>query len=70
MIDCPLCGAWANVLQTRHNKTTNKIRRRYECANEHRFSTVEEVDVRAVSATRVSRGRPAVHDCGAVRMDH
>lgn len=32
---CPHCGAWSNVLETR---TT---RRRRECANGHRFSTVE-----------------------------
>lgn len=34
---CPHCGAWTNVLDTR------ATRRRRECANGHRFATVEVV---------------------------
>lgn len=32
---CPTCGAWSSVLATR------EISRRRECANGHRFSSVE-----------------------------
>lgn len=39
---CPECNAWALVLQTRQRKTENVTARRYECANGHRFSTVEQ----------------------------
>lgn len=34
---CPHCGAWSTVLATR------ATRRRRECANGHRFNTVETV---------------------------
>jgi transcriptional regulator NrdR family protein len=40
---CPLCGAWAIKKETRPNQTENTMRRRYECGNLHRFSTVERV---------------------------
>lgn len=40
---CPECDVWAIVLETRHRKTKNATARRYECANGHRFSTVEQV---------------------------
>lgn len=33
---CPLCGEWSTVLETRGT------RRRRECANQHRFNTVEQ----------------------------
>lgn len=42
-MDCPECGAWAIVKETRANKTKNTTRRRYECANEHRFTTEEKL---------------------------
>lgn len=32
---CPTCGAWSSVLETRG------VTRRRECANGHRFSTIE-----------------------------
>ena len=35
---CPWCNAWTFVLDTRHGK------RRRECANGHRFRTVEITD--------------------------
>lgn len=37
---CPLCKAWAVTLETR-GRPHNEMHRRYECANEHRFSTKE-----------------------------
>ena len=38
---CPHCGAWAKVLSTRTQSGGHLTRRRYECANEHRFTTTE-----------------------------
>jgi transposase-like protein len=37
---CPQCKAWAIVLETR-SKPNNETYRRYQCANEHKFSTKE-----------------------------
>jgi transcriptional regulator NrdR family protein len=37
---CPICDTWTHVLETRATKTKGK-KRRYECANKHRFSTLE-----------------------------
>lgn len=39
---CPDCGAWTLVKETRRT-FDNEKRRRYECANEHRFSTLETI---------------------------
>jgi len=39
---CPVCKAWTRVLETRRQPDSSK-RRRYECANGHRFNTREEV---------------------------
>ena len=39
-MNCPRCGAWSSVLETRKTQDGHK-RRRYECANLHRFSTLE-----------------------------
>lgn len=39
---CPECGVWVRVVETR-NGPDNTKRRRYECANLHRFTTVESV---------------------------
>jgi len=36
---CPECGASTRTLSTRSRKDGRK-RRRYECANKHRFTTV------------------------------
>jgi len=41
-VKCPLCKAWADVLETR-GRPHNEKHRRYECANHHRFSTKENV---------------------------
>jgi transcriptional regulator NrdR family protein len=38
---CPTCNAWASVKDTRQR--VGSTYRRYVCANEHRFSTTEEV---------------------------
>lgn len=40
---CPQCGAWTSVLETRR-RLDNTKRRAYECANLHRFATVERVE--------------------------
>lgn len=42
MIVCPTCGVWASVLDTR-KREGNTTKRRYKCANEHRFDTLETV---------------------------
>lgn len=39
---CPVCNAWTLNLETRTNQD-GTVRRRYECANTHRFSTLESV---------------------------
>ena len=39
---CPVCGTWTLVKETRKT-SDNRKRRRYECANEHRFNTLESV---------------------------
>lgn len=44
---CPQCNAWTRVLETRH-KYNNETYRRYECANGHRFSTMERVKIKEV----------------------
>lgn len=46
---CPECGTWTIVKETR-TSTGNTRRRRLECANEHRFTTLETI---IVSKTRV-----------------
>ena len=47
---CPLCGADTRTLETRDT------RRRRECFNEHRFTTVETVVHEDLMALK--RGRP------------
>ena len=39
---CPECGTWTIVKETRIS-TGNTRRRRLECANMHRFSTLETI---------------------------
>jgi transcriptional regulator NrdR family protein len=48
---CPECGTWTIVKETRIS-TGNTRRRRLECANEHRFTTLETI---IVSKTRVRK---------------
>lgn len=40
-MECPHCGAWSLVKETRSSPT--RYRRRRECANEHSFTTEEVV---------------------------
>ena len=39
---CPECGAWTVVKETRADEN-NTRRRRIQCANMHRFTTLETV---------------------------
>ena len=45
---CPECGTWTIVKETRVS-TGNTRRRRLECANMHRFSTLETIVDRKTS---------------------
>lgn len=38
-MNCPECNAWSLVLETRQRSTG--VYRRHECANQHRFSTLD-----------------------------
>ncbi len=38
---CPTCNAWTRTLETRE-KPGHTTYRRYECANLHRFTTLEQ----------------------------
>lgn len=40
---CPVCSVWVFVKETRQRPKLNAKYRRYECANGHRFSTLEQV---------------------------
>ena len=55
---CPACNSWTELLETR--KRAAGTYRRYECANMHRFSTINDQVVR-VDAEKRSRGRPRIH---------
>lgn len=59
-MNCPQCGAWAEVLEARQ-RTDGSTRRRYECGNEHRFTTVEAIQGDAVHKALVRPGRPRVN---------
>ena len=52
---CPTCNAWVEVKETRPTPT-GAVRRRYVCANLHRFTTHETVvaDRYAKKATHAS----------------
>ncbi|CAB4136578.1 hypothetical protein UFOVP312_20 [uncultured Caudovirales phage] len=52
---CPRCNAWSEVLETRI-KEDNTKRRRYECANLHRFTTIEFVRPESIKDRSASRG--------------
>lgn len=49
---CPRCNAWAEVLETR-TKEDNTVRRRYQCANLHRFTTIEQYKMEPTITRRV-----------------
>jgi hypothetical protein len=57
-MNCPQCGAWTDVLETRKRKH-GLTYRRYECANLHRFTTEDDALVR-VDTKKPSPGRPPV----------
>ena len=40
---CPVCETYTEVLETRTRPDGISTRRRYECANMHRFTTLEVV---------------------------
>lgn len=40
---CPVCNAWTIVVESRRNQD-NTRRRRYECANLHKFKTIEQIE--------------------------
>jgi transcriptional regulator NrdR family protein len=57
---CPECGTWTIVKETRIS-TGNTRRRRLECANMHRFSTMETI---IVSKTPIRKKQKTVEDGG------
>lgn len=40
---CPECNGWAKVMDSRQRSDGSRIRR-YECRNEHRFTSVERIE--------------------------
>jgi len=52
---CPVCKAWTFVLETRLKPDNTKYRR-YECANGHRFITLETVVKIIVVKTTKTKG--------------
>jgi transcriptional regulator NrdR family protein len=57
---CPECGTWTIVKETRIS-TGNTRRRRLECANMHRFSTLETI---IESKTRIRQKQKTAEDGG------
>jgi transcriptional regulator NrdR family protein len=51
---CPECGTWTIVKESRIS-TGNTRRRRLECANFHRFSTLETIVDRKTSIRKVKK---------------
>ena len=49
---CPECKAWTFIHETRL-KQDNTKRRRYECANGHRFTTLETVTMEKRNDKRI-----------------
>lgn len=45
---CPLCNETVGVINVRNSVSSN--RRRYQCANGHRFSTIEEIDLHTLDS--------------------
>ncbi len=68
---CPQCGAWTDVLETR------SPRRRRECANGHRFTTIELPDNEArahlteqvMKRERYLKGRTKLIELGYLQPD-
>lgn len=57
---CPECGTWTIVKETRIS-TGNTRRRRLECANMHRFSTMETI---VEKKTRIRQKQKTSEDGG------
>ena len=57
---CPECGTWTIVKETRIS-TGNTRRRRLECANMHRFSTMETI---VENKTRIHKKQKTAKDGG------
>ena len=55
---CPECGAWTTVKDTR-TQANNTKRRRIECANMHRFSTLETIIVPKAPVHKKQKATPA-----------
>ena len=53
MFRCPECNVWTEVLDTRMRKDGSR-RRRYQCANMHKFWTEERI-VPGPSSTRTKK---------------
>lgn len=53
---CPACQAWTELLETR--KRSSGTARRYECANWHRFTTLDHELVR-IDIKKLGAGRPS-----------
>lgn len=73
-MNCPECGAWSNVLDTR-NGPNETVKRRRECANGHRFFTLEVLpaaihqDSAKASARAIGRNRKRWQRDQAIRAD-
>jgi transcriptional regulator NrdR family protein len=57
---CPECGAWTVVKETRADEN-NSRRRRIECANMHRFTTLETI---IATKTRIRQKQKAAEISG------
>jgi transcriptional regulator NrdR family protein len=55
---CPTCGAWVFVKDTRTLENNTK-RRRIECANMHRFFTLETIIVPKAQVHKKQKAPPA-----------
>lgn len=56
---CPECGTWTEVLESVLRKDGSR-RRRYQCANLHRFNTEEKVVGRLCTRTEKERALSAL----------
>lgn len=71
---CPTCGVWSIVLDTR-NGPHESMRRRRECANGHRFATLEVLptvihqDAREATSRAVGKRRELWQRDHRIRAD-
>ena len=57
MNKCPRCNVWADVLETRA-RPDGTTRRRYQCANLHRFTTIERHEEVKLGGVRIKSVKP------------